>query len=128
MKLKQFLRLAGIVTLVLGLAIMLLPVPVLTFFANGKIPNDIHFVRFLGTALVGFGVLNWTASNLSDTKAVLPILYGNFVSLTLGVVIDLVGLVAGNLNMRSAWILLLHSVFGAGFGYYIVQLRHTNSK
>jgi hypothetical protein len=123
MHVTSFLRLAAIVTSVLGVGLMLSPAPILAFFAGGQVPNDVHFVRFLGTALIGFGALNWTASKFKDASALRPALYGNAISLILGVAVDAVGLLTGTLSHRGWWILLLHVIFGVGFMYYVIALR-----
>ncbi len=123
MPIRSFLRLAAIVTFLLGMGLMLFPAPILTYFAEGQMPNDVHFVRFLGTALIGFGALNWASSNLSEPRALMPALYANATSLLLGVLIDVIGLVAGRLNQRAWLILALHVVFGAGFAYYLNKFR-----
>ena len=122
--LRSFLRLAAIVTLLLGAGLMLEPSPILSFFADGTIPNNVHFVRFLGTALIGFGVINWRNSTIThQPHIVLNGLYGNLASLGLATIVDVVSLAQGVLNMRGWAILALHVFFTLGFSYYSIQVR-----
>lgn len=125
MSLSQFFRIAGLVTLILGVGLILFPEMILQYFANGQVPNDFHFVRYLGTALIGFGVLNWYGARfVSKPEIALIALVANFTSLVLATSIDLVMYLDGTLAGRNVLILLLHVSFSIGFGYYINQTRH----
>lgn len=120
---QTFLRIAAVVTLVLGAGLMVLPGPIVAYFNNDQYPNTVHFVRFLGTALTGFGVLNWMGSAIEDAEAALPGMYGNLTSLVLASLIDVIGLTYRILNPRGWLILALHLVFVVGFSYFAWGIR-----
>lgn len=125
MQLRHFFHVAGIVTLGLGISLILFPEMILQYFANGQVPNDIHFVRYLGTALVGFGILNWYGARFAaKPEMALIALVANFASLLLATIIDVLMYLDGSLSGRNILILLLHLAFVIGFGYYINQTRH----
>jgi hypothetical protein len=116
------LRLAACATLVIGFLTLLAPEEIVRIF-DGYDPSNYHFVRFIGTALIGFAVTNWLYSSFTDIKVVLPAIYGNIASLALAILVDVVGLIAGVLATPAWIILLLHSVFLAAF-LYAVRLIH----
>lgn len=63
---RGFFVLAGLTTLALGLGLVLSPQWVTNIFINDPIPvSGIFFIRFAGTSLLGFSVLNFYASNKS---------------------------------------------------------------
>ena len=119
---KTVLQFAAAVTFAIGLVTLLFPGMVIEIF-DGYQADNFHFVRFIGTALIGFSVMNWLYSKFEDVTLVLPVLYGNMTSLVLAVAVDLIGLIIGQL-MPIAWlILVLHLVFVVAFGYCIRVIK-----
>jgi hypothetical protein len=116
------LRTAAGATLLIGLITLLAPEVIVRIF-DGYDPSNYHFVRFIGTALIGFAVTNWLYSSFEDMKVVLPAIYGNVTSLVLGVAVDVIGLIAGVLSLAAWWILLLHTIFLALFAWCIRLIR-----
>lgn len=131
MTLQQFFRLAGITTALIGIALICFPSEVLVFFDGDGAARHAHFIRFLGTALTGFSVINWYAVRLMhNPEALLIALVANFTSLFLASMIDLLMFVQGMLTDRSILILFLHLGFAFGFGYWIhiVRTQHTTRR
>lgn len=123
---KTILQLAAITTFVLGVAIIIVPQLIILWF-EGYSPDNYHFVRFVGTALVGFAVTNWLYSKFHDLAAVLPAIYGNITSLGMAILTDLIGIGFGTLS-RAAWLILaLHIVFAAAFGYCVLLIKKTEA-
>lgn len=116
------LRTAAIATLVIGLITLFAPEEIVRIF-DGYDPGNYHFVRFIGTALIGFAVTNWLYSFFQETKVVLPAIYGNVASLALAIIVDVVGLIAGVLASAAWLILLLHAIFLVAFLYCIRLIR-----
>lgn len=81
------------------------------------------FVRFLGSSLIGYSFLNLYASMYNRLELVKANLVGNFATLFIAFVLSIVGLVAGSLNKYGTLIMVLHAIFGAGFGYYLYKLN-----
>ncbi len=121
---KLILRLAAVATGALGLTILLVPQLVIHWFDGYSLHNNYHFVRFVGAALVGFGVMNWVASKSRYLPDVLPIMYGNLTSLTLAIIIDVIGLATHMLSSPTWLILGLHIVFAAAFTYGICLMKN----
>lgn len=122
------LRVAAIATLLIGLATLFIPGFIIQIF-DGYDVNNFHFVRFVGTALIGFAVTNWMYSMFHDMRSVLPAIYGNLTSLIIAVGVDIIGLVSQTLS-RAAWIILLvHLLFAGAFIYcvWLIKKHPANS-
>lgn len=124
---RLILRLAAIATFILG-AITLLAPGFVVELAEGFSSENTHIVRFIGTALIGFGVTNWVYSKSSDIREALPAIYGNLASLILAIIVDIIGL-ALNMLSPSAWLVLgLHAIFAVAFLKCIFLIRLSKSK
>lgn len=120
------LRSAALATFILGVGTILAPPHIVEWFVGHGV-QDVHFVRFIGTALTGFAVANWLYSRMTPIKLALPAVYGNLTSLYLAIVIDVTGIINGTLG-RSIWaVLILHIAFAAAFTYCVALIkRHPN--
>ena len=119
---KITLQLAALTTFFLGLFIIIKPDLLIMWF-DGYSAGDYHIVRFIGTALIGFSVMNWIYSQSKDLKAVLPAIYGNLTSISLAVIVDLIGLATGSLSMAAWLILAVHAVFAGAFIYCVWLIK-----
>ena len=120
------LKLAAIATLLIGLSLVAIPGFLLKWFGVDPYGND-HFAVYLGTALIGFSVTNWLYSNMHDAKAVLPAVYGNIISLTIGSLIDIGSLWSGDLG-RNLWLVLtVHLAFLVAFVFSALKIRRFSS-
>lgn len=117
------LRLAAIVTLIIGCITLLAPAQVVSIF-DGFEAHNLHFVRFIGASLIGFSIGNWLYSYFHDLRAVLPAIYGNLTSLVLAIIVDVLGLISGALSSATWLILGLHTIFAFTFWYCIRLIRH----
>lgn len=126
---RLVLRMAAVATLLLGVGTILAPPHIIEWFVGHGV-RDVHFVRFIGTALTGFAVANWLYSYAKPVKVALPAIYGNLTSLCLAIIIDIIGVINGSLGNASWSVLLIHICFALGFGYCVWLIkRHvrTNS-
>lgn len=112
------LRFAALATFIIGLITLLAPEEVIRVF-DGFDPSNYHFVRFIGTALIGFAVTNWLYSSFGDVKVVIPAIYGNLTSLILAIIVDIIGILVGVLSSMAWLILLLHFIFTIAFAYTV---------
>jgi hypothetical protein len=116
------LRLAAVATFAIGLVTLFFPAELIKIF-DGYDSSNFHFVRFIGTALIGFSVTNWLYSSFRTKEAVLPAIYGNLTSLLLAVLIDTIGLIAGVLASAAWLILIVHTLFAAAFIYCALLIQ-----
>lgn len=119
---RLILRSAAIATFVLGTITLLAPGFVVKA-ADGYSGENYHLVRFIGTALIGFGVTNWLYSNFANLTATLPAIYGNLMSLSLAILVDVVGLITGSLSNTTWLILGLHIIFLVAFMKCVLLIK-----
>lgn len=109
---------AALATFSIGVATLTMPNLLVGWF-DGSQSEDYHFVRFIGTALIGFAVMNFVYSKSPDIASATPALWGNLVSLLLAVIVDAVSVYSGELNALAILLLVLHAIFAALFSYCI---------
>ncbi len=123
MPIKLFLTATALVTAVIGTILLLVP----SFIANFFLPSAAHgtdiFIRFLGSTLIGFTYLNWATTRYEHLAAMRATLIGNFSTLSIALVISIVGVLDHTLKITGVFIILLHLVFAVGFGSYLYKLR-----
>ncbi len=98
---------------------------IVSWFSRSK-EDSTHFIRFIGAALLGFSVTNWFYSRSRDIRTVQPALIGNLASLSLAVIIDIAGLISGEVTQAGWLMLLVHATFGTAFMYSINLLRNSD--
>jgi hypothetical protein len=123
MSAKLFLRLAACTTLAIGLMLILMPGFVEDFFVAAPDHGGDIFIRFLGSALLGYSYLNWYTAQLKRLEDMRATFVGNLSTLTVAFVISLVAVLDGTLNARGWLIVLLHFGFGAGFAVFTFKVR-----
>ena len=119
---SRILMLAALTTFIIGIITLFAPQAIIRIFDGYSAPN-FHFVRYIGTALIGFSVANWLYSRFTDMRTVIPAIYGNLTSLILAIGVDSIGLISKVLSPMAAYILLLHVVFTGLFAYCVVRIR-----
>lgn len=120
---RYVLRAAAVVTFMLGVATLVAPQLIVDWFDGQTTLGDYHFVRFIGTALIGFAVMNWLYARLHDVRATLPAIYGNLTSLALAIIVDIIGIMLHTLPMAAWLILIVHILFMLAFGYCVGGLQ-----
>jgi hypothetical protein len=124
---RAFLRLAACVTGVIGLTLLLFPAFIENFFVNAPSHGGDIFIRFLGSALIGYTYLNWYTSKLERLVDMRATLVGNLSTLLVAFVISLVAVLTGPLNSKGWLIVLLHGVFAVSFAWYLYELWRLRS-
>jgi hypothetical protein len=99
MKFKPILGLTAFFGLVLGLAYLLIPKQMLTWFGSEAGDLAIYMTRLFGAAFIGFGVIAMTARNIQEAAAKKAITLGFFTALFIGTVLLLWGQFTGIFNM-----------------------------
>jgi hypothetical protein len=123
MPIRIFLKITSLVTFIIGAAFLFLPVTIVNLFLIDPIGSGDIFIRFLGSSLIGYSCLNYYTSRYKNLDILIANMTGNFVTLFIASVLSVIGLLDGSLNKNGVLILILHLVFGSGFGYYIYRLK-----
>lgn len=124
---KNFLTFASVVAFLYALGFLLMPAQLLSIYNVTLNEAGIVICRLFGAALLGYGVLNWSARGFgeSETRAVLTT---NLVSDAVGFVFALMGQLSGTAGVNSlGWsTVVIYLILAAGFAYLrFVGVRST---
>jgi hypothetical protein len=112
---SQFLSIAGILGLVFGLLLVVVPAQFLAMYGSMGGEVVIGMARGWGASLLGLGVIAWSARN-SSGPVVQAILLGTFVSALIGGLNSLYGVLMGGMG-EMGWLNVVIQAFlvvGAG--------------
>lgn len=119
----NYLRLTAVVTAVIGVGLLLRPDIILTWF----IP-DAHgdfFIRFIGSALLGYSTLNWLASRSDDLTTYRIALDANLMTLSIATALSSIGVITGVVE-QFGWLLIgEHVIFTLLFIWARVTIRES---
>lgn len=120
MTLRNFATVASIIAFVFGIGFILVPTPLVSLY-NVTLNAGGSFVgQLFGAVLVAFGVLNWLARTITDSKAVQMVVLANLVGEVLGFVISLLGQLSGvgGINALGWSTVALYLLLALGWGYF----------
>jgi hypothetical protein len=118
MKLPLFLSIKAIISIVCGLALLLIPG---TFMGPAGVtldPSGTLMARLVGALLIGIAIMCWTARNADPSVGREAFVLGLFVADTVGFVVILLGQLAGLMNALGWVFVLLWLLLAAGLGYF----------
>ena len=125
MKLKTLFIINTIVAGVFGLAFVIIPWQVFSFY--GPETSDIlnYMGQLLGAAFIGFAVLSWKARNAAESDALAAIVLSFFVGDLIGFVVALIGQLNNVVNAFGWSTVAIYFLLALGFGYF--QFSKTSS-
>jgi len=121
---KLFLAVSAVLAFVFGFALLFISS---SFYAPMGIvvtPAIAVTAQTQGAILVGIGVLNWTARSLPP-PSLRPVLVGNLVVQALSLAVVSRALVLHIVPVQNAGAVVVHTVLGAGFAYYLARSSRT---
>ena len=118
MTLNTLFTICSVLSLVFGIAFVLVPGQVHS--AYGVMPDGVDRFngRLMGAAFVGFGVLTWMARGLADTQARRMVVVVMFVTTLLALGVTLLGQIQGVLGPAGWSSVVIYLLEAIGFGYY----------
>lgn len=116
MNTRTVLTVAAVIGLVFALGLILMPDFMGTLYGLGTSPVQALIARLFGSALLGFGLMNWMARDL-DYSALRPILFGNLAGDAVGFLVSLMGTLGGVMNSTGWLSVVLYLLLALGFGY-----------
>lgn len=102
MNTKVYLTIAAIVLILWGLGFFLIPAELGATFGVPPEPHNIVTSRFLGSVLLGLGVITWLARDFRDWAAVRSVLIGFVVGDVLVTLVNIWATIQGLVN-ALAW-------------------------
>ena len=128
MKLKTLMIITSIVAIVFGVVFVIIPSQVHSLYGHGTgdVMDNLNYMgQLFGTALIGIGLLTWTARNSADSEARKAIVFALFVSNGIGFVVTLIGQINNVVNVLGWSTVAIYFLLALGFGYF--QFSKTSS-
>jgi len=116
MNTRTVMTIAAVVALVFALGLILMPAFMGTLYGTGTSPNQLLLARLFGSALLGFGLINWLARD-SDYATLRPIILGNLVGDFVGFIVCVMGTLGGVMNSMGWLSVALYLLLALGFAY-----------
>jgi hypothetical protein len=118
MKLSLFLSVKAIISIVCGLALLLIPGAFMGLAGVTLDPGGTVMARLAGALLIGIAIMCWTARNADPSVGREAFVLGLFVADALGFVVILLAQLAGLMTALGWVAVLLWLVLAAGLGYF----------
>jgi Na+-driven multidrug efflux pump len=127
MKIKTLLIINSIVATVFGVLFVIIPDQFLSLYGGDGVVNPqlIYICQLFGAALIGFGLMTWTARDAADSAARKAIVLALFVSDIIGFVVALISQLNNVVNALGWSTVAIYLLLGLGFGYF--QFSKTKS-
>jgi len=119
MKLNNFLSIAGILALLFGLAFLFVPVQTMAMYGVTLDISGQYVARYLGSAFLGLGVLNWSARNAKPNDGgVRAIILGGVILSITGFIASLFDVFTGPGNNLVWSTVAIYFFLMLGYGYF----------
>ncbi len=117
MKLSTLLIVKAVISLVLGIAVALIPTVFMSLYAMTLDANGVYMARLVGALLIGVGLICWLNRNTGAGSLQNTIL-ALFVADTIGFIVSLLGQLAGLANALGWVNVVLWLLLALGLGYF----------
>ena len=116
---RTILKSAAVVAALYGIILVAAPNTLMSIYGSQSVEGSgMYFAMLSGAMLLGWGMMNWAASNAPDIVEIHYVLLGNLVSLGLSFVVTLFRQLTHAGAPESGWINVgIFLVFSALFGY-----------
>jgi hypothetical protein len=118
---KSLLTITAIIAVLYGLAFVLIPDNLNALYGVPSAPYTALYTRFFGSALLGFGVINWFAKDFRSWDATRGVLISNAVTTSIGGLIALFAVVTGLSNAMTWTSVLVYALLLVGAVYWLSQ-------
>ena len=115
---SRFFVIASMLGLVFGLAFLLAPAQLMSFYGMTLDPAGQWIGRFLGAQLVGLAIITWVARNTPTGGALSAVMIGNLVGSTIALALAVLQGVTGIGNALVWSTAVVYAFLAAGFGYF----------
>ena len=118
MRRSAFMLLHAIITVAFGIAFVLAPTPLLALYGVSTDAAGVLVARLLGAAFIQVGLVAWLARKDTDTLARRAIQQGYTGGLAVGLIIALMGQLAGAFNALGWSTVAIYLLLAVGYGYF----------
>jgi hypothetical protein len=117
MKLSSFLVVKAIISLVFGIAFVLIPAVMMPLYGTTLDAVGILMTRFLGACLIGIGLVCWFDRS-ADPQVLQGITLALCIGDTVGFIVALLGQLSGLLNALGWVNVVIWLLLALGLGYF----------
>ena len=116
---KNFLTFASVVAFIFALGFILMPAQLISLYNVTLNEAGVLISQFFGAALLGFGVLNWSARSWGEGEAKQAVLTANLAADAIGFIFSLIGQLGGvpGVNALGWSTVVIYLILAAGFVY-----------
>jgi len=116
---KNFMTFASVLAFIFALGFILMPAQLVSFYNVTLNEGGVLIGQLLGAALLGFGVLNWSARSFGEGEATQAILTANLAVDAVGFIFSLMGQLGGvpGVNALGWSTVVIYLILTAGFAY-----------
>ena len=115
---RAFMILAALLALLFGLVFLLIPAQMTSAYGYSLGEGGLWTARYLGSALLGIGLLTWVGSRAAHGYALRGIILGDFVTSATGLVVAILQVATGSGN-SLVWLNVgIYAFLTLGFAYY----------
>jgi hypothetical protein len=118
MSINTFMKIAGAVAILFGIAWLVIPRFMADTYGVKTMGDAILVTRFLGLTSIGWGLVGVLVSQSTDWTALRGAVVGSAVGNLLGVVVSAWYTIQGALNTAGWSAVILYGIFFLGFAYY----------
>jgi len=117
MRLRSFLTLDSIVTLLYAVGLLIVPESMGATYGMQSSPSATLLARLFGVTMLIVGLIVWLSRDFTGANA-RPIITGSLIGDIVGVIVSLLATLAGTMNSFGWSAVVIYLVFGLGFAYY----------
>ena len=116
---KNFMTFASVLAFIFAVGFILMPAQLVSFYNVTLNEGGVLIGQLLGAALLGFGVLNWSARSFGEGEATQAILTANLAVDAVGFIFSLMGQLGGvpGVNALGWSTVVIYLILTAGFAY-----------
>jgi len=116
---KNFMTFASVLAIIFALGFILMPAQLVRFYNVTLNEGGVLIGQLLGAALLGFGVLNWSARSFGEGEATQAVLTANLAADAVGFIFSLMGQLGGvpGVNALGWSTVVIYLILTAGFAY-----------
>ena len=118
MRLSNLLIFHAFVALVFGIAFVLVPMPLLSFYGVTLGPGGRVMAQLFGAAHIGIGLLAWLVRDAAESEALRAIVLAYFVATAIGFIVALLAQLSDVVNTLGWSVVGLYLLLALGYGYF----------
>lgn len=118
MKLRTMFMIGAVVSLIYGVGLLLVPAMMNTTYGLGTSAGEKLQAQFFGVALLTLGIIDWLARDFTGANA-RPLLWAGVIGNAVGVVVTLMGTLAGTMSAVGWSAVLIYLLIGLGWAYFL---------